>query len=54
VTNATAMTSERQNYTIIEKFKIMKRVKTGKVKASLRHKRGIPEETICGWVKTED
>jgi hypothetical protein len=35
VTNATAMTTKRQNYTIIEKLKIIKRDQNGKVKASL-------------------
>jgi hypothetical protein len=54
VTNATLMTTRRENYTITEKFKIIKRVKNGKLKTSLFHKCGILEWTICGWMKTED
>jgi hypothetical protein len=48
------MTTKRENYTIREKFKIIKKSQEWQIKASLFCKRGIPEGTICGWVKTED
>jgi transposase-like protein len=40
------MTTKRKNYTIVEKLKIIERVKNGESKASLFHEHGIPEGTI--------
>jgi hypothetical protein len=46
--------TKNKNYTIIEKLKIIERVKNGESKASLFCECGIPEGTICGWMKEEN
>jgi transposase-like protein len=38
--------TKRKNYTIVEKLKIIERVKKGKSKTSLFREHGIPEGTI--------
>jgi hypothetical protein len=48
------MTTEREKLYNQINLKLSKRVKNGKLNASLFCNCGIPEGTICGWVKTED
>jgi hypothetical protein len=50
----TVMTTNITNYTIVEKLKIIERVKNGESKASLFRISGIPEGTIRGWMKEEN
>jgi hypothetical protein len=47
------MMTKRKNYTVIEKLKISKRVRTGESEATLFCEFGIPKGTIHGWVKKE-
>jgi hypothetical protein len=46
--------TKRKYYTIVEKLKIIERVKNGESKVILFCKRGIPEGTIHSWMKEEN
>jgi hypothetical protein len=48
------MTTKIKHHTIVETLKIIETVEDGESKASLFRERGIPEGTICGWMREEN